>query len=147
MFDEKHMLNKKVLIVGGQKHIYDVLVNKYPRLTLHHINPPMGFINDAYEVNNVLEFAKEVQPHFIFLAVGSPQQEILAEILKSCLENGVALCVGASILFLAGEETRAPEWLQKCHLEWCFRMLINPKVLVGRYFGNFLKLHSIYKAL
>lgn len=147
MFDEKHMLNKKVLIVGGEQHIFDTLVNKYPEITLYHINPPMGFINNANEVNKVIEYSKQVEPDFIFLAVGSPRQEILAEKLQLSLNKGVALCVGASILFVVGAEKRAPEWIQKCHLEWCYRMLQNPKVLVKRYFGNFLKLQCIYKAL
>ncbi|OUR61403.1 hypothetical protein A9Q74_09570 [Colwellia sp. 39_35_sub15_T18] len=147
LFDEKHMLDKKVLVVGGEQHVFDILVKKHPELNLHHINPSMGFINNANEVDKVIEYAEQIQPNFIFLAVGSPRQEILAEKLQLSLKKGVALCIGASILFLVGEEKRAPEWIQSCHLEWCYRMLQNPKVLVKRYFGNFLKLQRIYKAL
>ncbi|PKH85172.1 WecB/TagA/CpsF family glycosyltransferase [Colwellia sp. Bg11-28] len=147
LFDEKHMLNKKVLVVGGEQHVFDTLSKKYKALELYHINPPMGFINNEAEVTKVLGYAEQVQPNFVFLAVGSPRQEILAEKLQLTLTKGVALCIGASILFLVGEEIRAPLWVQKMNLEWCFRMLQNPKVLVKRYFGNSLKLQRIYKAL
>ena len=147
LFDENHMLDKKILIIGAETPVFERLKFKYKHLNLHHINPTMGFINKAGEVESIKELTSQMQPDYIFLAVGSPRQEILAEKLQTALTKGVALCIGASILFLAGEEKRAPEWVQRIHLEWCYRMLQNPKVLVKRYFGNFLKLQSIYKAL
>ena len=147
LFDENHMTDKKILIVGAEPRVFETLQDKYNHLNLYHINPTMGFINKPEEVERIIKFTEHEQPDFIFLAVGSPRQEILAEKLKQTLTKGVALCVGASILFLAGEEKRAPQWIQNMHLEWCYRMLQNPKVLVKRYFGNFLKLQRIYKTL
>ena len=147
LFDENHMTDKKILIVGAVPSVFETLQDKYNHLNLYHINPTMGFINKPEEVERIIKFTEHEQPDFIFLAVGSPRQEILAEKLKQTLTKGVALCVGASILFLAGEEKRAPQWIQNMHLEWCYRMLQNPKVLVKRYFGNFLKLQRIYKTL
>ena len=45
--------------------------------------------------------------------------------------------VGGSFDVLAGEIKRAPIWVQNCHLEWCFRMLQEPKRLLKRYMvGN-----------
>ncbi len=147
LFDDNHMTDKKILIVGAENNVFETLQAKYSHLNLHHINPSMGFIDKPEEVERIVQFTEQVQPDFIFLAVGSPRQEILAEKLQLTLTKGVALCVGASILFLAGEEKRAPQWIQNLHLEWCYRMFQNPKVLVKRYFGNFLKLQQIYKAL
>jgi N-acetylglucosaminyldiphosphoundecaprenol N-acetyl-beta-D-mannosaminyltransferase len=72
---------------------------------------------------------------------------MLAEQLQASLNKGVALCIGASILFLVGEERRAPLWVQHLSLEWCYRMFQNPRVLVKRYFGNSLKLRRIFSAL
>lgn len=144
LFDENHMLNRRVLVVGGEQAVFTKLTQQYSELDLQHYNPPMGFINDANEVNKVIQFAEQTQPDFIFLAVGSPRQEILAEKLQLPLTKGVALCVGASILFLVGEEKRAPQWVQNLHLEWCYRMCQNPKVLAKRYLKNFLKLQQIY---
>ena len=45
----------------------------------------------------------------------------------------VALCVGATIDFLAGEKARAPMWMRKLGLEWLHRMLSEPKRLAKRY--------------
>ena len=147
LFDSDLMHNRKVMIVGGTKHVFDKLKALYPKQNLHHINPPMGFIDNEAEVEKVLHFTQTLSPHYIFLAVGSPRQEILAHKLKDHLTSGVAICIGASILFLVGDEQRAPLWVQNCHMEWMYRMLQNPKVLVKRYFENFLKINSIYKVL
>jgi N-acetylglucosaminyldiphosphoundecaprenol N-acetyl-beta-D-mannosaminyltransferase len=135
------------LVVGGEISVFTKLLAQYPNLTLHHINPPMGFINDQDEINKVINYAEQVQPHYLFLAVGSPRQEILAEQLQLTLTKGVALCIGASLLFLVGDEKRAPKWVQRLSLEWCYRACQNPRVLVKRYFGNSLKLRQIYGAL
>jgi N-acetylglucosaminyldiphosphoundecaprenol N-acetyl-beta-D-mannosaminyltransferase len=147
LFDSEHMLNQTILVVGGENSVFNKLLVLYPKLSLCHINPPMGFINDQAEINKVIDYAKQVQPHYLFLAVGSPRQEILAEQLQLTLTKGVALCIGASILFLVGAERRAPYWVQRLSLEWCYRICQNPKVLAKRYFSNSLKLRRIFSAL
>ncbi len=48
----------------------------------------------------------------------------------------VALCIGATIDFLAGEKARAPRLMQRMGLEWFHRMLTEPKRLVPRYATN-----------
>jgi N-acetylglucosaminyldiphosphoundecaprenol N-acetyl-beta-D-mannosaminyltransferase len=121
--------------------------SKYSKLDLYHYNPPMGFINDSEEVKKALLIIKRTAPDIIFLAVGSPQQEIFAGMLKLELNHGVVLCIGASILFLVGVEKRAPVWLQNLYLEWLYRLLKNPKILIKRYFHNFLQIKRIYDAL
>ena len=147
LFDSQHMLGQTILVVGGEISVFNKLLAQYPDLNLCHINPPMGFINDQAEISKVIDYAKQVQPHYLFLAVGSPRQEILAEQLQLTLTKGVALCIGASLLFLVGDEKRAPKWVQRLSLEWCYRACQNPRVLVKRYFGNSLKLRRIYGAL
>ena len=71
---------------------------------------------------------------FCFLAVGSPQQEIVAQALKMRgIARGLALCVGASINFVTGIEKRAPPWVRRIGFEWLYRLSQNPKRLAYRY--------------
>jgi len=49
------------------------------------------------------------------------------------IEARVALCVGATIDFLAGEKARAPLWMQRVGLEWLYRIASEPKRLLKRY--------------
>jgi len=148
LFDDVLTKVSRVLIVGGNDDVISRLKTKYNTLNLMHYNPPMGFINNPDEVEKTLNTIKESNAQYVFLAVGSPRQEILAKLIKdNDLINGVALCIGASILFLVGEEKRAPKFMQILHLEWAYRMMQDPKRLVKRYFDNFLALRKIYNNL
>jgi len=148
LFDDVLTKESRVLIVGGNDDVISRLKAKYNTLNLMHYNPPMGFINNPNEVEKTLNTIKESNAQYVFLAVGSPRQEILAKLIKdNNLINGVALCIGASILFLVGEEKRAPKFMQTLHLEWAYRMMQDPKRLVKRYFDNFIKLPKLYVKL
>jgi len=102
---------------------------------LRHHCPPMGFIRDPAAVEACLQFIEDASPfRYCLIAVGSPQQEAVAAMLKSRgRARGLALCIGASINFLTGVERRAPLWMQRAHLEWLFRLLCAPGRLAKRY--------------
>ena len=147
LFDSNVLLDRNIAIIGGSETVYQRLCAKYPNHSIVHYNPPMGFINSDAEVDKTIRFCIESKADVFFLAVGSPRQEILAAAMKKSSLGGVALCIGASILFLVDEQKRAPIWMQKLCLEWFYRLLQEPKRLAGRYFSNFLDLYTIYRAL
>ncbi|AEF03780.1 WecB/TagA/CpsF family glycosyltransferase [Alteromonas naphthalenivorans] len=147
LFNNGHLNEKRVCIIGSDEEDIDKLRFLFPRVDILHINPSMGFINRPAEVDDIIQEVEEEQPEFIFLAVGSPRQEVLASKIKSRYNRGVGLCVGASILFLVGKEKRAPEIFQVLHLEWMYRALQRPRTLMMRYARNFLALMAIYSEL
>jgi exopolysaccharide biosynthesis WecB/TagA/CpsF family protein len=124
-----------VVLVGGTPRQAQILRENYGLSRLHHIDPPMKFIRDPVAVERCLREIEAVGPfRFCFLAVGSPQQEIIAQKLKERrVVRGLALCVGAAIDFLTGVEKRAPLWMQEAGLEWLYRLTRNPKRLWARY--------------
>jgi UDP-N-acetyl-D-mannosaminuronic acid transferase (WecB/TagA/CpsF family) len=95
----------------------------------------MDFIRDPKAVEECLSFVEAHSPfRFCLLAVGAPQQEILAERLQARgVARGLALCVGASIDFVTGTQRRAPPWMQRAGVEWLFRLSQNPARLATRY--------------
>lgn len=111
------------------------LSQRYALRRLHHYNPPMGFIHDPAMVEECLDFIESHSPfRFCLLAVGSPQQEILAQRLKARgTARGLALCIGASIDFMTGVEQRAPSWMRQRGLEWLYRLYQSPARLAKRY--------------
>ena len=125
----------RVVLIGGTDEQMRLLAGQFGLKDMHHFNPPMGFIHDPQAVEACLQFIEANSPfRFCFLAVGAPQQEILARRLKQRgVARGMAFCVGASINFLTGDERRAPVWLQRIGLEWLFRMLHDPRRLAPRY--------------
>jgi exopolysaccharide biosynthesis WecB/TagA/CpsF family protein len=123
------------VMVGGTAQQAQELRARYGLKALHHINPPMNFIRDEVAVESCLRAIEARSPfRFCFLAIGSPQQEIIAKKLKERgVARGLALCVGASIDFITGAEKRAPPWMRKSGFEWLFRLMQNPKRLAKRY--------------
>ncbi|WP_193162917.1 WecB/TagA/CpsF family glycosyltransferase [Microbulbifer hainanensis] len=145
LFERVLNATHEILILGGSKDVFEGLKLRYPTLNLQHHNPSMGFIRNEDEINQICELVRESNADFIFIALGSPQQEILAQRIKQRgIDKGVLLCIGASLLFLTGHEKRAPEWMQLLRMEWFYRLSRNPGRLAGRYFRNFLAAGRIY---
>ena len=123
-----------IALVGPTATASTALASKYPGLNVVFHTPPMGFITSEHEVQKCVDFVVKTQAPLIFLAVGMPQQEILAgRIADHPQARGVGLCIGASIDFLTGKQRRAPVWIQKAGLEWLYRLLSDPRRLASRY--------------
>lgn len=133
LFTELLKPGDEVTIVGCDDVNMSLLRQKYPQLKIHHHNPPMGFIHDQRAVKAAVDFILSHPSRYVFLAIGSPQQELLAKAAKRAGATGLGFCIGASILFLTGGEKRAPKWVQKIGFEWTYRLLNNPKRLWKRY--------------
>jgi exopolysaccharide biosynthesis WecB/TagA/CpsF family protein len=127
--------NDIAVLVGGTSDQVVELRARFGLKSLHHINPPMNFIADPAAVETCLREIEALSPfRFCFLAVGSPQQEMIAQKLKQRgIARGLALCVGASVNYITGVEKRAPKWMQQLGLEWSFRLLQNPRRMAKRY--------------
>jgi N-acetylglucosaminyldiphosphoundecaprenol N-acetyl-beta-D-mannosaminyltransferase len=135
LFKKVIAADDRIVIVGGDEEQIRTLRLKFGLTNVIHMNPPMGFIRDPAEVLKSLDFIEQNSPfRFCFLAVGAPQQEILAYKLKlRGVAKGLALCIGASINLLTGAERRAPLWLQRTGFEWVYRLIQDPRRLAKRY--------------
>ena len=125
----------RIVIIGGTDEQVQLLTTRYHLANVRHHNPPMGFIKDPVATSKCLEFVEGGGPfRFCFLAVGSPQQEAIAQALKvRGRARGLALCIGASLNFLTGVEKRAPVWMQQLALEWLYRLTQEPGRMASRY--------------
>jgi exopolysaccharide biosynthesis WecB/TagA/CpsF family protein len=125
----------RVVLIGASAQQAQRLAAEHGLRDLRHHCPPMGFIRDPAEVEACLQFIENASPfRYCLIAVGSPQQETVAAMLKGrARARGLALCIGASINFLTGVERRAPRWMQHAHLEWLFRLASEPGRMAKRY--------------
>ena len=133
-----------VTVIGTSPSSFEKIRAKYGLSNFHHHNPPMGFIENKDEVEKCVEFCLATKADVIFFAVGSPRQEVLANMVKERGCDAAMLCIGASILFLSGEEKRAPKLMQLLHLEWFYRLLHDPKRMYKRYLIDGFKIIPIY---
>lgn len=137
LFSSVFMPDERLTVIGGEREVIECLRDRFKLTSLNHHNPPMNFINDEAAIDACCHFVAEHPADFILIAVGSPQQEYLASRLAQTPGvQGVALCIGASLLFLTGREKRAPRWMSRVGLEWLFRLSQNPKKLWRRYANN-----------
>lgn len=98
--------------------------------------PPFGFERDPDELRRSLERIRAANPELLLVGLGAPKQELWVHAHKDRIPARVALCIGATIDFLAGERPRAPLWMQRTGLEWFHRMMAEPRRLVPRYARN-----------
>lgn len=123
-----------ICLIGGTPLHVERLVALYPRFRIVQHVPPMGLLHDATARANAIAFAEATAARVTLLAVGSPQQELIAlEARRRGKLRGTALCIGASVDFLAGDERRAPVMVQKAGMEWAWRLASNPRRLAKRY--------------
>ncbi len=124
----------RVVVIGGSQAVIDALRTKFGLLDLRWLDAPMGLREDAEARAKCVAFIRENPAPFVFLAVGSPQQEMIAlEAMLSGKCAGVAICCGASLEFLTGHVARAPEWMRTRRLEWLHRLASEPGRLWRRY--------------
>lgn len=123
-----------VMIIGLDAVHLKPLQARYPGLRLAHHNPPMGFIMDTKAVARAVSFVRDHPTPIVLLAVGSPQQEILANaIQKSGTATGLGLCIGAAALFATEAVKRAPYFMRRIGMEWAYRLGQEPGRLAHRY--------------
>jgi N-acetylglucosaminyldiphosphoundecaprenol N-acetyl-beta-D-mannosaminyltransferase len=97
------------------------------------LSPPMGFERDASENERILAAVAAAAPDILLVGFGAPKQELWVHAHASQLNAKVALCIGATIDFLAGEKRRAPRWMRRVGLEWLHRLSTEPRRLAKRY--------------
>ena len=97
------------------------------------LSPDFGFDKNAQDSIAICQVINQTGAQLLVIGLGAPKQELWVTQYSSYLQVKVALCVGATIDFLAGEKARAPIWMRKLGLEWLHRMLTEPRRLAKRY--------------
>jgi N-acetylglucosaminyldiphosphoundecaprenol N-acetyl-beta-D-mannosaminyltransferase len=124
----------RVSLVGGDADTIRALRQLYPNIEFIQHQPPMHLRSNVKARAAAVLAVRDVKARFILLAVGSPQQEMLAqEMLLSGGLSGTALCIGAGVDFITGRQSRAPKFLQTIGLEWAWRLASEPRRLWRRY--------------
>lgn len=130
--------NLSIFLLGAAEGVGEAAAKRmketYKGLEIAGIySPKMGFENDPQELDKIVNLINEADPDLLYLGLGSPKQEKFFISCKDRLNVPVALALGASIDFMAGEKRRAPVWMSNVGLEWLYRLCQEPKRLFKRY--------------
>ncbi|GIJ44787.1 hypothetical protein Val02_16730 [Virgisporangium aliadipatigenens] len=119
---------------SGAERAAEVLVDRFPGLRIAgHASPPHGFDRDEETFRAILQRVILAEPDMVFVGLGFPKQERIIGLLRPELPATWFLGCGAAINFVAGDQTRAPLWMQRGGLEWVHRLANEPTRLAGRY--------------
>jgi len=83
-----------------------------------------GFFSDS---NQVVDEINASGAHLLFVAMGSPRQELWITEHRDALHTPFCMGVGGSLDVLAGTVKRAPALFRKTGTEWLFRLFSDPR--------------------
>jgi N-acetylglucosaminyldiphosphoundecaprenol N-acetyl-beta-D-mannosaminyltransferase len=134
-----------VYFLGGTLKVVSMLETllpeKWPGLSIcgirdgyGHSLPPTALFNEIVEK----------QPRLLFVAKGSPDQEMYLAGILPYLNTTVGIGVGGTFEVLCGLKREAPQFIRNHGLEWCFRMLQEPRKLrlipdLARFWYKYLR--------
>lgn len=107
---------------------------EFPRLRIAGAHaPPINFEHDVAADAVCVAAIRDARPDIVFLALGTPKQELWIVRHRNDLDFGVALCIGAGIDYFARVQRRCPQFLSRIGAEWIWRLLSEPRRLGRRY--------------
>ena len=101
--------------------------------------PPWRPIDDM-DNDMILAQIEEAAPDILLVGFGNPKQELWMARLRHRLRVPVCIGIGGSLDMIAGTVKRSPEKYQRWGLEWFYRVLQEPRRLLGRYVSDFFLL-------
>lgn len=128
----------KVFLLGGKAGVgqkaADAILKRWDNIEVVGVHsPPVGFESHDGENRRTIDAINACDPHLLVVAMNAPRQEKWLHSNYNSLSAKVAIAAGATIDFLAGEQKRAPKWVQAVGGEWLYRAASDPRRLAGRY--------------
>ena len=125
-----------VYVLGGDKDIVEAAFEKLREINgrevrIAGIDP--AFIKLDQDQPEIVDRINAAKPDVLFVALGNPKQELWMGRNRAKLDVGVMIGIGGTFNFIAGKVKRAPKWMQRCGLEWIYRILQEPGRLWRRY--------------
>ena len=85
-----------------------------------------GYITTDEEKRRLIDDIVEKKPDVVFVAMGSPKQELLMEEIQQ-RHRAIFQGLGGSFDVYTGHVQRAPKWWVEHNLEFAYRLIKEPK--------------------
>ena len=138
-------------LLGGSGSTLDKLTRsfstRFPGTEIAGVySPPFGeWPEDEFE--RILGKIRSSKANLIWVGLGCPKQEHWIARHKDRLPPGVYFGIGAAFAFHAGEVKQSPPVFQRLGLEWAYRLAMEPRRLLKRYFTyNTLFLYHLIRS-
>lgn len=129
---------RKFYLVGTRQEVIEQVVEKlrgeFPEIEI--VGYRNGFLKPGDEEKLAADLER-TRPDFVFVAMGSPKQELLMQRLKQRHPSAVYQGLGGSFDLYVGNFKRAPRLLQALGCEWAWRFIAQPSRI--RRLGPYLR--------
>ncbi len=118
---------KTFYLVGSKQEVIEATVStlktEFPGINI--VNYRNGYIKTEEEKQQLIDDIASKKPDVVFVAMGSPKQELLME---EMFEKHPAIYqgLGGSFDVYTGRVERAPEWWVRHNLEFAYRLIRQP---------------------
>jgi len=127
-FENKINEKQKHFFIGDKNIKWNKLQEKYPKLkNIKTYVPPYAKTTfKDQEIEKIVMQLKKSKPDYVWVCIGNPKQEILAnQLFKEYL--AFYFNVGAAIDFLVGRKKEIPLIFRRMGLEWFYRLVTDFK--------------------
>jgi len=129
---------RSLFLLGGNPGVAaeaaQILKARFPGLVIAGTYcPEFGFEGNPESLQSIRDQIQSANPDVVYVALGSPKQERLSELLRPDLPRAWWIGIGISLSFITGEVQRAPAWVQRSGFEWVHRLVQEPQRLGKRY--------------
>ena len=129
---------KSFYLIGAKPQVIEEVIAKlkteYPDINI--VGYRDGYIKTDEERETVIADVVEKKPDVVFVAMGSPKQEILmSEMLKR--HKAIYQGLGGSFDVYSGHQKRAPKWWIDHNMEFAYRLIKQPKRITRNF--HFIK--------
>ena len=125
---QRFLKEKTFYLVGSKPQVIEETVAKlkaeYPEI--HIVGYRDGYLKSEQERLDLIADIVDKKPGVVFVAMGSPKQELLMEEIQKH-HKAIFQGLGGSFDVYTGHVERAPEWWVNHNLEFAYRLLKEPK--------------------
>lgn len=119
---------KSFYLIGSKQEVIEETIRQlkkdFPEINI--LGYRNGYINSREEENRLIEDVGQKRPDIVFVAMGSPKQELLIQELQK-VNPVIYQGLGGSFDVYIGNVERAPVWWVKHNVEWLYRLIKQPK--------------------
>lgn len=124
----RHFYRSKSFYLAGAKEevirqTVEKLKKEFPGINL--LGYRNGYIKTEEEQQQLIQTIATLKPDIVFVAMGSPKQELLMQEMQQH-HPAIYQGLGGSFDVYVGNVERAPEWWLRNNLEWAYRLVKQP---------------------
>ena len=119
---------KSFYLVGGKQDVIEEteqkLTKEYSGINILGIRN--GYFSNEQDLQELVDDIAAKQPEVVFVAMGSPKQELLMNRMKKVHPNAIYQGLGGSFDVYTGHVERAPKWWIDHNIEFVYRLIKQP---------------------